>query len=98
MNMKSAVLATADRHQVFARAVTSVGAVYWVTSLQGIWTGLAILFTEGEGMRFALYVNAVFSAISGLQMASRNYLKLTGTNLPRAGEPPHDDGTASDGQ
>jgi len=96
MTLQSAVVAAADRHQAFARAVTSVAAVYWVSALQGIWSGLAIAFTEGDAMRVALWVNAVFSAIQGLQLASRNFLKLTGTNLPK--DPGSDDGTASDSQ
>lgn len=96
MSIKSAVVATADRYSTFARIVTSVGAVYWIASLQGIWTGLALVFSQGAGARFALYVNAGFTAITGLQLAARNYLKLTGTSLQKPA--PTDDGTASDSQ
>lgn len=96
MTLKAAVVATADRYQAFAAAVTSVGAVYWLGTMEGVWAILAVLFTSERGARFALCVVVAFRAISFLQLKARAYLELTGTSLPKPA--PSDDGTASDSQ
>ena len=97
MTIQSAVVGAADRYSTFARVITSVGAVYWVATLQGLWTILAVLFADNEHARIALYGNTAFSALTYLQLKARDYLKLTGINLPRPTDT-HDDGTASDSE
>lgn len=93
MNIQTAVVGAADRYSTFARVITSVGAVYWVATLQGLWTILAVLFADDRHARLALYVNTGFSALTYMQLKARDYLKLTGRNLPPAAEP--DDGQNS---
>lgn len=87
MNMQSAVVATADRYSTFARVVTSVGAVYWLGTLEGMWTIIAVLFADPEYAKYALWGNLFFRLTSFLQLKARAYLELTGTNLPK---PPDD--------
>ncbi len=88
MSIKSAVVATADRYQAFAATVTSVGAVYWMGTLEGAWTILAVLLAEPDTAKFALWGNAVFRLLSFLQLKARAYLELTGTSLPQPPAPP----------
>lgn len=83
MSIKSAVVATADRYQAFAATVTSVGAVYWLGTMEGLWAILAVLFTSESGARFALCVVVGFRAVAFLQLKARAYLELTGTSLPQ---------------
>jgi uncharacterized membrane protein YiaA len=96
MTIKSAVVATADRYQAFSAAVTSVGAVYWLGAMEGLWAILAVLFTSDRGAHFALCVVVAFRALSYLQLKARAYLELTGTSLPKPAQ--GDDGTSSDSQ
>ncbi len=92
MTIQSAVVATADRYSTFARIVTSVGAVYWLGTLEGAWTILAVLFADPEYAKYALYGNLFFRLTSFLQLKARAYLELTGTNMPKPDDAGQDSG------